>query len=188
MTLLIVILLLQIALLCFVIPVTFVLWAHTLSKFLHVPFVPTRGRYFPQIIDSLDIGRGDVVYELGSGDGRFLLACALANAGTRHVGIERNPLLHLMALLRKKYAGNPSNITFIRGDLFTADLRGATRIYAYLLPSVMSSLLPKFERECAGARLASSAFTFADKEPVEIVTLSTNPGSHGQNVLYVYEF
>ncbi len=158
------------------------------SFYMDVPFVPTPSDAFPKIKQVLRLGSGDVVYELGSGDGRFLLACALREPRARFIGIERNPLLYTYSLFRKHLAGNPSNLTFLRASFFDIDLSGATKIYAYLLDPIMDALLPKFERELSHARIASRAFKFSKKDPAETLRLSEQPGSHNQHMLYVYDF
>ncbi len=153
---------------------------------LDAPFVPTPVRYAKTVLETLQIQDGDVVYELGSGDGRFMLACARLAPGVRFVGIERNPPLHLIALSRKRFAGLP-NVEFKRQDFFATDFSQATRLYAYLLDSMMLRLEPKLEQEFTG-RLASRAFSVPGKEPVDIVELTTRVGGHGQHKLFVYDF
>src|SRR5665213_2433124 len=99
------------------------------SGHLDVPFVPTPTRYADIVATVLELQPDDVVYELGSGDGRFMLACAAFAPEARFVGIERNPLLHLLALLRKRLAKDPSNVEFRRGNFFTTDFSGANKMY-----------------------------------------------------------
>jgi hypothetical protein len=151
------------------------------------PFVPTPTRYAHIVVEALDVRKGDTVYELGSGDGRFVLAYAKCVPDASYIGIERNPFLHAVALVRKRIAGNPPNVEFRRGDFFKADLSGADKIYAYLLTSVMRELESKFESEFSG-RLASRAFTLAQKEPSSIIALGDRAGAHGQHKLFVYDF
>ncbi|MBM3261590.1 class I SAM-dependent methyltransferase [Candidatus Kaiserbacteria bacterium] len=188
MSFLIALIVLDIALVCVAIYAASVVFPPLFSFNLDVPFVPTRRPHFSRIIEALEVYDGDVVYELGSGDGRFIMACARARSNARYVGIERNPFLHLIALWRRKWAGSPANVSFVRGDFFTTDFSDATRLYAYLMPQVMDALLPKFERECAGARLASTAFAFSHKAPAEVIKLSTPSRLNGQHTLYVYAF
>ncbi len=151
------------------------------------PFVRTPVRYAPLIAEALAIGQNDVVYELGSGDGRFLLVCALHEPGARFVGIERNPLLHLRALLNKRLVGNPRNVELRREDFFGSDLSGATKLYAYLLDPAMQRLQPKLEREFKGT-LASRAFPLPRKELANVVALTEKIGAHAQHLLFVYAF
>lgn len=161
--------------------------AQIYSRYIDVPFVPTPVHVFTLIVSSLEIRPGDVVYELGSGDGRFLLYCAKKQPSARYVGIERNPLLIAMSRLRAYLSGNPRNVVFRRENFYATPLTEATKIYGYLLNSVMNKLLPKLESEFHG-RMASRAFTFREKSPSETIVLSEKKGSHGEHMLYLYEF
>ena len=163
-------------------PLTWVISGH-----LDVPFVPTSMRYAPNVAAALDIRPGDVVYELGSGDGRFMLACARLEPGARFLGVERNPFLHATALWRKRIAGDPQNVEFKRGNFFETDFSPANKMYVYLLDSVMHRLQPKFEQEFTG-RVASRAFPFSRKEISNVVALTEKVGAHGQHLLCVYDF
>lgn len=158
-----------------------------ISGHLDVPFVPTPVTYAEIVAAALELSPGDVVYELGSGDGRFLLSYARLEPGARYVGVERNPLLHAMARMRKRLAGNPTNVEFRRGDFYKTDFSPANKMYLYLLDSVMHELQPKFEREFKG-RLASRAFPFSRKALSNVVALTEKIGAHGQHLLFVYEF
>ncbi|MBV9159430.1 MAG: class I SAM-dependent methyltransferase [Candidatus Kaiserbacteria bacterium] len=153
-----------------------------------VPFVRTNRRSFAKITEALDIRSGDIVYELGSGDGRFLLWAARRFPEARFIGIELNPALVRYAAWRARRTGNPSNIEYRCADLFETDLRDATKIYSYLLTPIMNKLLPKLEVELKNVRLASCAFQFQDKKPMRTVRLSEKRGYHGEETLYVYEF
>ncbi len=157
-----------------------------LSDRTDVPFVRTPERMFAAIASALDMHPSDVVYELGSGDGGFLLWCAERYPDAKFVGFERNPLLVRYARWRAKRVGL-SNVEFRKQDLFFADLSGAAKIYAYLLDHVMDRLLPKLAREFHG-RLASRAFRFGGKQEKEVIAISEKSGSHGQHLLFIYDF
>lgn len=150
------------------------------------PFVPTSQRYHRTIASALDINSSDTVYELGSGDGRFLLFCARFCPEAKYIGIERNLVLHTLAATRKLLAGNPANVVLIRDNFFRADVSKATKIYAYLLPSVMRELYPGVSTRFHG-RFASRAFAFPI-EAKKTVRLSERPGMHGEHLLHVYDF
>jgi predicted RNA methylase len=151
------------------------------------PFVPTPQKYAGIVVEALDVRDNDTVYELGSGDGRFILACAKLSPRSKYVGIEYNPLLHVIALIRKRVTSGAHNVEFRRGNFFDTDFSEADKLYAYLLTTVMRELEPKFGREFKG-RVASRAFTLANKEPSSVIQLSDRAGAHGQHNLYVYDF
>lgn len=151
-----------------------------------VPFVRTPKRTFATIAETLDIRPGESVFELGSGDGGFLLWCAARYPDARFTGIERNPLLHYYASYRQRRA-QLKNLSFVRGNLFEMNFSGARKMYAYLLNPVMDRLLPKLEREFHGT-LASRAFRFKAKQPVRTIELSSKKGWHGEHLLHLYDF
>lgn len=153
---------------------------------LDAPFLPTPIRYAPAILATLDTRHGDIVYELGSGDGRFMLVCARLAPQARFVGVERNALLHLIALMRMRCA-KLDNVEFKRADFFSIDFSQATKMYTYLLDSMMLRLKPKFEQEFTG-RLASRAFPIPRRESATVVELTDKVGAHGQHLLFVYDF
>lgn len=160
----------------------------TLSLAMGVPYVRTFSRLYPQIAQELTIEPGDVVYELGSGDGGFSLYLAHRFPEARFVGIERNPILYVAAHIRRFLQGSPSNVMFRRENFFESDLRDATKVYAYLLTTVMDVLLPKCTEELKKARVVSRAFQFSQKHCSRAIRLTAKEGLHGQHMLYVYEF
>jgi Putative methyltransferase len=158
-----------------------------ISGYLDVPFVPTSVHYADIVAATLDLSPGDVVFELGSGDGRFMLALAALQPGARFVGVEHNPLLHIAALTRRRFGGDPGNVEFQRGDFFATDFSPANKMYLYLLDPVMHQLQPKFDNQFKG-RVVSRAFPFTRKKLSNVVALSDHIGMHGQHLLFVYDF
>lgn len=88
----------------------------------------------------------DKVYELGSGDGEFLLLVA-RETGANCVGIEIDPLRDFIAKMRVKLAGQSSKITLKRKTFYDENLSSATVIYVYLIPRVLKKILPKLKKE-----------------------------------------
>ena len=155
------------------------------SSGLDVPFVPTPKKYYPAIVEALQIEPGDVVYDLGSGSGIFLVHCAKLFPQTRFIGIERNPFLHMQSQWRKRSAGNPANLEFRRENFFTADMRDATKMYGYLLSRINTALFPHGTQR--GVRYVSRAFLIEGRTPVATIELSPRKGFHGEHLLHVYE-
>ncbi len=156
-----------------------------ISRGVDVPFVRTPRKYFPVIADALQIRANDVVYDLGSGEGKFVLYCAQKFPDARFIGIERNFVLYLQALARKRFAGNPLNVSFRRENFFTTNMHDATRVYAYLLPKAMERLFSDSSHK--GLRVASRAFHIKRREPVQTIELSPKKGWHNQHLLHIYE-
>ena len=116
----------------------------------------------------------DVVYDLGSGDGRIVIAAA-KKYGARGVGIEIDPVLVKKAKDNAAKAGVSSKVRFVTEDLFTADLKDATVVTLYLLQSINERLRPKLVRELRpGARVVSHMFNMGPEWPPE-QTLEAGP-------------
>jgi len=132
--------------------------------FSHAPYVPSRRRELTRMLRVAAIRPGERVVDLGSGDGKIVLAAA--RAGAEAFGVERQPLLVLISRLRAGLKGLSARARFRTGNLFHADLRTADVVFCYLLPKAMARLHEKLERELKpGARVVASAFAIRAWEP-----------------------
>lgn len=134
------------------------------STFGDAPFVPTGRSSVRKIMKIADVSPGEVFFDLGAGDGRFVRAAA--SAGAMAYGFERVWLLTFFArcLIRlQKLSGR----AFMRHEsLFHADLHSADVVYTYLFPQAMAKLEAKALRELKpGARIVSRAFRFPNWQP-----------------------
>ena len=128
-----------------------------MSKF--VPWVPTMSEFINGFFELAPVSSSDVVYDLGSGDGRLLFA-ALENGAGRCLGIDIDVKKVNEARESAKKKGLESKVTFIEGDFLEQDLSEATVILCYLFPEALRALKPKFERELKpGTRIVSEVFT-----------------------------
>ncbi|MGE5042235.1 MAG: SAM-dependent methyltransferase [Candidatus Levyibacteriota bacterium] len=93
-----------------------------------------------------NISSKDKVYELGSGDGEFLLLVA-KEVGCECVGVEIDPLRDTIARVRSRFSGLDKKITFKKKNFFDEDLRSADVVYVYLIPRVLKKLIPKLKKE-----------------------------------------
>lgn len=115
------------------------------------------------------VTKDDVVYDLGSGDGRIPIIAA-QKYGARGVGIEIDPTLVARARLNAIEAEVADRVRFIEGDLYTADLGEATVVTAYLSPNIMKQLESKLRTELrSGARIVSHQFPMGAWAPDERV-------------------
>ncbi|MEX2220451.1 MAG: methyltransferase domain-containing protein [Candidatus Rokuibacteriota bacterium] len=120
----------------------------------------------------------DIVYDLGSGDGRILIAAA-RDRGARGVGLEIDPALVEQSTERARRLGLADRVSFRQQDLFQADLRPATVVTLYLSPDLNRRLRPKLLGELRpGARIVSHAFDMGDWAPARTLQVSSNEGSH----------
>jgi SAM-dependent methyltransferase len=130
-------------------------------KVWDVPYVPTPDDVVASMLRLANVHKGDVVYDLGCGDGRIVIAAA--RLGARGVGVDINPDRIRDARLNAKQAGVEDSVTFIQEDLFKADIRQATVVTLYLLPSVNLKLRPRLWSELKpGTRIVSQSFDMGD--------------------------
>jgi precorrin-6B methylase 2 len=130
-----------------------------------VPFVPTPDDVVQKMLEMANVTNKDVVYDLGSGDGRIVIAAAKMGAA-RAVGVDIDPERIKESNENAKKAGVTNRVKFINNDLFKTDLSEATVVTLYLLPGVNNRLKPKLLRELRpGARVVSHSFDMDDWEP-----------------------
>ena len=140
-----------------------------------VVFVPTPADVVDAMLKLAKVTSSDVVYDLGSGDGRILIAAA-KTYGARGVGIDIDPERVREATANARSSGVGDKVTFRAEDLFTADISPATVVTLYLSPSVNSRLAPKLMRELKpGTRVVSHAFDLGDWKPQQKLTVSGRP-------------
>ena len=138
-----------------------------------VIFVPTPQEVVDAMLKLAKVTKNDVVYDLGSGDGRIPITAA-KTYGARGVGIDIDPQRIKEATENLKTSGMGDRVKFLNQDLFTTDISEATVVTLYLLPSLNLKLLPKLNKELKpGTRIVSHAFDMSDEhKPQE--TLNVN--------------
>jgi SAM-dependent methyltransferase len=130
-----------------------------------VIYVPTQ----PEVVDAMlklaNVTKDDVVYDLGCGDGRIVVAAARA-FGAKAIGIDIDPQRIAEANANAKTAGVEGRVKFILGDLFQQDFKEATVVTLYLLNTLNLKLRPKLWKELKpGTRVVSHAFDMGDWQP-----------------------
>ena len=137
-----------------------------------VIFVPTPQEVVDEMLKLAKVGPNDVIYDLGSGDGRIPITAAKVY-GARGIGIDIDPQRIREANANAQTAGVADKVRFLNQDLFTTNISEATVVTLYLLPSLNLKLLPKLNRELKpGTRIVSHAFDMGDARPRE--TLNVN--------------
>jgi predicted RNA methylase len=141
-----------------------------------VIFVPTPQEVVDAMLKLAKVTKNDVVYDLGSGDGRIPITAA-KTYGARAVGIDIDPQRIQEANANLKTAGVGNLARFLNQDLFTTDISEATVVTLYLLPSLNVKLLPKLNKELKpGTRIVSHAFDMSsdgvDRKPLETVNVN----------------
>jgi cyclopropane fatty-acyl-phospholipid synthase-like methyltransferase len=132
-----------------------------------VKFVGTPPTAVDAMLALARVTAADVVYDLGSGDGRIPIAAA-KRYGARGVGIEID-MFHLReAVDNAARAGVSDRVTWVHGDLFEANISEATVVTLFLMPRVNERLMPKLKRELRpGTRIVSHQFDMGDAWPPE---------------------
>jgi SAM-dependent methyltransferase len=137
-----------------------------------VPYVPTSDEVARAMLKLADVKASDVVYDLGSGDGRIVIAAA-KEFGARGVGIDIDPRRIREANQNAQEAGVESRVRFVQADLFKADIKDATVVTLYLLTDVNRRLRPRLLSELKpGTRVVSNTFGMDDWKPDKEVTVN----------------
>lgn len=134
-----------------------------------VPYVPTS----PEVVDAMlklgEVKTGDVVYDLGCGDGRIVITAA-KRYRVRGVGIDIDPERIAESRKNAQEAGVADRVEFKTQNLFDADIKDASVVTLYLLPDVNRKLMPKLLSDLRpGTRVVSHAFDMGDWEPERTV-------------------
>ncbi len=129
------------------------------------PYVPTPPQVVTAMLETAGVGPDDVVYDLGSGDGRIVIAAA-AEFGARGVGVEIDGELVRLSRESARSAGVGDRVRFLENDLFLTDLREATVVTMYLLPIMTYRLQPKLMAELRpGSRIVAHAYDMSEWMP-----------------------
>lgn len=143
-----------------------------------IPFVPTPPEVVSEMLDMADVGPGDVLYDLGSGDGRVVIEAALR--GARGVGIEIDTALVEKSRARAREAGVSERADFRLADLFEADFTDATVVTLYVFEEVNLALRPRLLELAPGTRVVSHEFGMGRWRPDRSWTVVRPTGSeHG---------
>jgi SAM-dependent methyltransferase len=143
-----------------------------------INYVPTPLPVVERMLELARVGKDDVVYDLGSGDGRIPIVAA-QRYGARGVGIEINPVWVRDARAIAERLGVADRVSFRIEDLFTTDLREATVVTLYLFPTVNAKLQPKLARELKpGTRVVSHEYRIGDWAPDHTETMVVEGRRH----------
>ncbi len=141
------------------------------KKKLDVPYVPTPQTVVDEMLNLGAVTKGDVVYDLGCGDGRIVITAA-KKFGARGVGVDIDPDRIKEANANAKLAGVSDRVKFVEQDLFQTDFKEATVVMLYLLPDINLKLRPKLQAELKpGSRIVSHAFDMGDWKPDKTVSV-----------------
>lgn len=148
-----------------------------------VVWVPTPQVLVEKMLDMARVTPQDYVVDLGSGDGRNIIAAA--RRGARAVGFEFNPQMVELSKRTAAKEGVSEKASFVQGDMFEADISQATVLALFLLPDNMMKLQSKFLDLKPGARIVGNTFGFRDWSPDEQETITTDCSSWCTALLWI---
>ena len=148
-----------------------------------VVWVPTPAVLVEKMLDLARVTPQDYVVDLGSGDGRNIIAAA--RRGARAVGFEFNPQMVELSKRTAAKEGVSDKASFVQGDMFEADFSQADVLALFLLPDNMMKLQPKFLALKPGARIVGNTFGFQDWTPDEQETITTDCSSWCTALLWI---
>jgi SAM-dependent methyltransferase len=138
-----------------------------------VIYVPTPLEVVAAMLKVAKVGPGDIVYDLGSGDGRIVIAAIKDFGALRGTGIDIDPVRIKEANENAERARLTDRVRFLNQDLFETDLREATVVTLYLLPSLNLKLRPKLLAELKpGSRIVSHSFDMGDWKPEQTLNIN----------------
>jgi SAM-dependent methyltransferase len=157
---------------------------NTPAKVPDVVFVPTRMEVVERMLQMAEIKTNDVVYDLGCGDGRFVVEAA-KKYGVRGVGIDIDP--KRVQESRDNVRSNKVEhlVTIKQADIFETDFSDATVVMLYLLPDLNVKLMPKLAKLKPGTRILSNDFDMRGAKPKQVVQLDGGAEGEGfQKTIY----
>ena len=173
----------------FIAALLFSLAAPAQDAFSPVPFITTPDEVVQRMLELAGTRAADLVVDLGSGDGRIVIAAA-REFGARGLGIELDRALVEKSREYARQAGVADRVSFLQGDVLDADLSQASVVTVYLLPGLINRLQPRFlEQLRPGTRIVSHAFRMTGWAPdrADTVRISRpHPGQGDESTLYLW--
>ncbi len=158
------------------------LHAQAAARAPDVYYEPTPENVVDRVVSLAGVRAGDIVYDLGCGDGR--IAIAAAKAGARGVCVDIDPVRIRESRANAAAAGVEARVRFVEADLFTVPIADATVVFVFLWPDLNLKLRPRLWNELKpGTRVISYVHTMGDWAPRETVKVQ---GRYGQRELYLW--
>jgi precorrin-6B methylase 2 len=154
------------------------------SKRPDVVFVPTPQEVVDKMLELAQVKKGDVVYDLGCGDGRIVVTAA-KKYGVKATGFDVDPQRIRESRENVKQNGVENLVTIQQKDIFTLDLSKANVVTLYLLPSLNVRLIPQLEKLKPGSRIVSHAFDMKGVKPKQVVHVRCSDGVERTVYLWV---
>jgi tRNA G37 N-methylase Trm5 len=152
-----------------------------------VVYWPTPQEVVDKMLELAEVKKDDVVYDLGCGDARILVAAA-KKFGSKGFGWDINPVRVKESLENVKQNKVENLVTVKKGDIFTLDLKDANVVTLYLLPELNVRLMPQLEKLKPGSRIVSHDFDMKGAKPKKVVSLKAknHMGIEGEHKVYLW--
>ena len=155
------------------------------------PYVPTPYLIAERMLALAAVGPADYLIDLGSGDGRLVIAAATKYKARGALGVEIDETLVRQASLQARGAGVADRVSFVAGDLFETSVEQATVVTLYLLPRILGEVEAKLRKELRpGARVVSHDYPLPTWKPAQVVTFDSPDkvaiSGTSRTILYLY--
>lgn len=147
--------------------------ANAAAKKPDVVYVPTPQAVVDKMLEMAEVKPGDVVYDLGCGDGRVVVTAA-KRYGVKAIGFDIDPQRIKESLANVRTNKVEHLVSIQQKDIFTLDLRKASVVCLYLLPALNVRLMPQLEKLKPGSRIVSHDFDMRGAKPLQVVTVTTD--------------
>ena len=153
-----------------------------------IPFVPTPIPVVDRMLELAEVKKSDLIYDLGSGDGRILIQAA-KKYGTRGVGVDLDPKMVEMARTKAAEEGVSHLVEFRAGDGLKVDVSDATVVTLYMFKWFNNEMRPKLQRLRPGARVVAHDFDIDDWKPTRIVNVEPDAqaGIDREHTLFLWK-
>lgn len=152
-----------------------------ISGIYGAPSIPTPKKVVKKMVSLMDIKRGKIYYDLGSGDGRILEE--IAHKKGLAIGFEYAPLIYAYSKFIFLFKKNKKNIKIFWKNFWKKNLKNASGIFCFLSPNAMANLEKKFKKELKnGTKVISYAFKMPNKKPQKIIKIKNYAP------IYVYKY
>jgi predicted RNA methylase len=151
------------------------------------PFVPSPVPVIQFMLKLADLKAGEVLFDLGAGDGRTVMMAA-KNFGARAVGVELREDLAKKALSTIHHSGLTDKVTIVNGDMFSVNLTSADVVFLYLTTSANEKIRPKLEADLRkGVRVVSHDYEIVGWKPEKVENFCENPKlGYPSHTIYLY--
>ena len=151
------------------------------------PFVPSPVQVIQFMLKLADLKAGEVLFDLGAGDGRTVIMAAKA-FGARAVGVELREDLAKKALSTIHESGLADRVTIVNGDMFSVNLTSADVVFLYLTTSANEKIRPKLETDLRkGVRVVSHDYEIVGWKPIKVENFCENPKlGYPSHTIYLY--